>query len=128
MSWANRLSIRAWWPYAASRTACGFDAASGSSRLVAQWYTDSRLEEVSTQTDRAARLTTVDKLRAAHHAGVDVFCGHDPVERGTDEHACGATADGSMRRTALHTGCGAVTRSIRRRASNQSAGPAPDMW
>jgi glyoxylase-like metal-dependent hydrolase (beta-lactamase superfamily II) len=39
-----------------------------------------RLEEVSTQTDRAARLTTVDKLRAAHHAGIDVFCAHDPVE------------------------------------------------
>ena len=39
-----------------------------------------RLEEVSTQTDRAARLTTVDKLRAAHRAGIDVFCAHDPVE------------------------------------------------
>lgn len=39
-----------------------------------------RLEETSTQTDRAARLTTVDRLRAAHRAGVDVICAHDPVE------------------------------------------------
>jgi glyoxylase-like metal-dependent hydrolase (beta-lactamase superfamily II) len=39
-----------------------------------------RFEEVSTQSDRAARLTTVDKLRAARRAGVDVFCAHDPVE------------------------------------------------
>jgi glyoxylase-like metal-dependent hydrolase (beta-lactamase superfamily II) len=39
-----------------------------------------RLEEVTTQTDRTARLTTVDRLRAAHQAGIDVFCAHDPVE------------------------------------------------
>ncbi|GAA1033433.1 MBL fold metallo-hydrolase [Virgisporangium ochraceum] len=39
-----------------------------------------RLEEASTQTDRAARLTTVAKLRAARQAGIEVFCSHDPVE------------------------------------------------
>jgi glyoxylase-like metal-dependent hydrolase (beta-lactamase superfamily II) len=53
-----------------------------------------RLEETSTQTDRAARLSTVDKLRAAHRAGIDVFCAHDPVEY---ERRADATAgrDGS---------------------------------
>lgn len=39
-----------------------------------------RVQEASTQTDRSARLSTVDRLRAAHRAGVDVFCAHDPVE------------------------------------------------
>jgi glyoxylase-like metal-dependent hydrolase (beta-lactamase superfamily II) len=39
-----------------------------------------RFEERSTETDRPARLSTVDKLRAAHRSGIDVFCAHDPVE------------------------------------------------